>query len=246
MPTPAAALRRIHLLEPGIDVEEPCPPHLWKKSPNYKNRGVPIDTIVLHATAGASTAGALSVLLSPASDASAHLIIPDDSRAGEPQQTLRLVEDAKAAWHVRRSCLFQGRTDVNARSLGVEIVNSCSAGDAYTDWQIAEVVRWCRYWMSQYPIRYLVTHAYIDPARRRDPCETFPWDRFLQQVTHGLSSPNERTLPTLLLEGKPLALDLELDEGAVWVPLRPLVEALGGSVTYDAEKNRVTILPKKP
>lgn len=241
----AAALKELVTLDPDlVRSNEPLPPALVKSTPNKKLRapGTRIDTIVLHCTAGSSSAGALSRLQDPAAEASAHLVIPDDSVAGEPRKTTQLVPDEYEAWHCRK-VLFQGTLGVNYRSLGIEIVNTAMAEDPYTAWQVAETARWCRYWIAKHPIRYLVTHAYLDPSRRRDPCATFPWLAFLNLVTHDSAPPVERSQPAirLLVRGKEIAADPEVQDGTLKAALRPVVEALGFQIQFDTVTRIVTI-----
>lgn len=94
-----------------------------------------------------------------------------------------------AAWHVRNdkshSAVNGGRRRVNHWSLGIEVVNAQDAAgtDRFSDWQVEVTARIVRYCWAKYPnLRHVVAHARLDPARRTDPGERFPWDRFKNLV----------------------------------------------------------------
>lgn len=178
----AAVLRRLWVVNPCARKAIPSPKCIVSLSPNQGVRpAIPVDTVVIHCTAGATSAGAMSRLMDASARASSHLLIPDPRR-GEPLIATRLVPDHRKAWHVRREVVFQGRKDVNARSLGMEIVNPGRVDTPYDDWSVEEAARWTAFWLGQFPIQYVVTHAWLDPERRRDPCATFPWSRYIQLV----------------------------------------------------------------
>jgi N-acetyl-anhydromuramyl-L-alanine amidase AmpD len=251
MSKPAAALKELYELDPhtGVGAEwiltPILPPNTWKPTPNCSNRGShAIDTIVIHCTAGGNTAGAVATLCDPKRGASAHIVIPDDKTPGEPDKTLRLVADEKKAWHCRKTVLFKGESDVNARSFGIEIVNRATEDDPYSDWQVKEAARWCAYWIEKFPIRYIVTHAYLDPARRADPCVTFPWAKFITELQSLIAvKPIEHENKPLVIEvnGTVIDADAEIHEGATWIELRPVAEALGFQVGFDAIARKVII-----
>lgn len=239
----AAPLRKVVTLDRSlIRLDEPCPPFVWKLSPNHGKRAASkIDTLVLHCTAGGSTAGAMSRLLDASAKASSHIVIPKKGQPGEPAQTQRLVADEQAAWHCR-AVPFQGVTGVNSRSLGIEIVNTAEPADLYTDWQIDECVRWCRYWCGKHPIQYIVTHGYLDPSRRSDPCMTFPWDAFISRVESGAAHPPARETPIkIMVNGLLLDVDALRQEDSVWCELRPLAEAVGFKVGWDEATQTATV-----
>lgn len=236
----AAALREIVDLGGPFDTNEPEPPHTWQHSPNRSRRTGAVDMIVLHCTAGANTAGAVATLCDPKREASAHIVIPDPSKPGEPQKTVRLVPDEFAAWHARSSLSIGGRTGVNSRSLGIELVNTAMAEDPYHPWQVEECARWCRYWMDKFPIRWIVTHAYLDPSRRRDPCITFPWKLFLDKVLEKFQLPTEAVHLVVSVNGKVVDADVEIRDGSTWGELRPIVEALGGTIKKNGNHIEIT------
>jgi len=175
------------------------PPHQWwhapSKSYNRREYG-PTDTIVIHATAGSSSSGAMSV--TNAGTASWHWLIPDENEEGHGQYAHRCVADDKKAWHVLRKVYFPriyqgialrnpGHTDINSRAYGIEIVNAQTGRDPFSDWQLRITAQIVNYHRSLHPDigMYLVTHAYLDPGRKLDPGEQFAWERFLQYIREG-------------------------------------------------------------
>ncbi|MHB8077742.1 MAG: N-acetylmuramoyl-L-alanine amidase [Candidatus Krumholzibacteriia bacterium] len=85
-------------------------------------------------------------------------------RAGTVWRTVR---DRDVAWHAGRSRMPDGRTGVNAFSLGIEMMTT--KRDSLTAAQYAGLnallARLCRL----YPIRHVVSHALIAPGRKDDP-----------------------------------------------------------------------------
>lgn len=251
MSNPAAALRKLYTLEPGTRAKQVEPAYDFHNTPNKSARAYgPTDTIVVHCTAGGSTSGAIGALTNPDREASAHIIIPDYPKSGEPVRTVRLVHDTLKAWHVRKSVLFQGKTDINSRSFGMEIVNTAMEGDGYSDFQYELAAQWTAWWIATNPIRFIVTHAYCDPARRSDPCITFDWDRYIKDVEKLIKEP-DRTPLKIVLDAGPgnkteIDADAEIVDGATWAELRPVAEALGYSIAYSGPTHTVTLQKREP
>jgi len=88
----------------------------FRASPNTSPRKVAVDTIVLHYTAGGPVSGSIAWLCSVESGASAHYVVDRDG------SVTQLVALDRAAWHAGAASLG-GRSDVNGRSVGVEIAN---------------------------------------------------------------------------------------------------------------------------
>jgi N-acetyl-anhydromuramyl-L-alanine amidase AmpD len=237
----AAALRKLFTIDQDVQLEARKPECVFRDMPHCSKREYgPIDTIVIHCTAGSSLEGAYSTMLSRG--VSSHIIIPDFDKSTEPAKTAHLVPDDKKAYHVLKTVKFQGKQDTNSRSLGIEIVNTGLEGDPYSLKQVAETAAWCRYWMSNHPIKYIVTHAYLDPGRRSDPCVTFPWDDFIKEVMRNVNDVIEQPTIKFSFKGNLIDADGEIQEGAAWGEIRPIVEALGFKVLYDAAKKTVFII----
>jgi len=144
-----------------------------RPSPNHNaRRGRPLDLLVLHYTGMASAAAALDRLCDPAAEVSAHYLVEEDGRVW------RLVPDERRAWHAGRAS-WAGESDVNARSLGVEIVNP-GHEFGYRDFppeQIEAVILLCRDLVQRHaiPAHRVVGHSDVAPLRKQDPGERFPW-----------------------------------------------------------------------
>lgn len=51
-----------------------------------------------------------------------------------------------------------------------------------SDMQYQQGVTLVREWKERYPIKTVVGHSQLDPIRKRDPGEGFPWDRFGEDI----------------------------------------------------------------
>ncbi len=148
-----------------------------------------IKAVVIHATAGGSSSGAVSVI--KAGKASFHWLVPDEDEAQHGKLVWACAPEARAAWHVRNSCSHPavngGATKVNHWSLGIEVVNT-QVGDPFSDWQVEATAQIVRYCWAKYPnLVHVVSHAKLDPTRRSDPGTAFPWARFKKLVLTGSS-----------------------------------------------------------
>jgi N-acetylmuramoyl-L-alanine amidase len=143
-------------------------------SPNHDERMLPIDILLLHYTGMASTAAAVGRLCDPASKVSSHYVVDEHG------EILQLVPEARRAWHAGQSS-WEGESDINSRSIGVEIANS-GHGFGYPDFpqaQIASVVALCHDIVTRHRIRAdrVLAHSDVAPQRKLDPGEKFPWGR---------------------------------------------------------------------
>ncbi len=145
----------------------------WK-SLNFDNRaGVKKPSmIILHYTGMQSEEAALKRLCDPAAKVSAHYFV---SEVGE---TLNLVDESKRAWHAGIA-YWNGKTDINSESIGIEIVNPGHEFGyrPFPDAQIKAVTSLCIRLMDRYsiPASHVVGHSDIAPKRKEDPGELFPW-----------------------------------------------------------------------
>jgi N-acetylmuramoyl-L-alanine amidase len=161
-------------------------------SPNHDARpaDTPIDTLVLHYTGMPSGAAALSRLCDASARVSAHYLVEEDGRV------FRLVADERRAWHAGIA-YWRGHRDINARSIGIEIVNP-GHEFGYRKFpvkQMAAVRELARDIMDRHPIppRNVVAHSDVAPERKEDPGELFDW-RYLASKGVGLCpKPNATT-----------------------------------------------------
>ncbi len=143
-----------------------------KPSPNFNDRkdGHKPELIVLHYTGMKSTEAALERLSDPASGVSCHYLID------EKGNVYSMVPEDKRAWHAGVSH-WQGKGDVNSRSIGIEISNRGT--EPFTPEQIGVLVLLCHDLMHRHgiPPENVVAHSDIAPDRKKDPGPLFPWKK---------------------------------------------------------------------
>lgn len=141
-------------------------------SPNQDARKLPITMLVLHYTGMETGQAALDRLVDPASKVSAHYVVEEDGNV------VQLVDEGRRAWHAGVS-FWNGVTDINSASIGIEIVNGGHDFDLpeFPRPQLTSVIRLSRKIVNAYNIHELniVGHSDIAPARKKDPGEKFPW-----------------------------------------------------------------------
>src|SRR5689334_21023943 len=143
-------------------------------SPNTDERqGGPPDMILLHYTGMKDGPSALDRLTSGESKVSSHYVVFEDGRI------VQCVPEAQRAWHAGVS-FWAGQTDINSRSIGIEIVNP-GHDFGYPDFplrQIAAVIALCKSILTRHriPVDRVLAHSDVAPARKQDPGEKFPWE----------------------------------------------------------------------
>jgi N-acetylmuramoyl-L-alanine amidase len=144
------------------------------RSPNHDARpeGAPIDILVLHYTGMRTAEEALARLCDPVARVSAHYTIDRDGRI------FHHVPEERRAWHAGVSW-WAGERDVNARSIGVEIVNPGHEFGyvPFTAAQIGALIDLSRGIFDRHaiPPHRVVGHSDVAPPRKTDPGELFPW-----------------------------------------------------------------------
>lgn len=131
------------------------------------------DMIILHYTGMPDADAALKRLTSAGTNVSAHYVVHEDGRI------IQCVPEAARAWHAGVSS-WAGETDINSRSIGIEIANS-GHDWGYPDYprrQIAAVIALCRGIVVRRNIlpQRVLAHSDVAPTRKKDPGEKFPWD----------------------------------------------------------------------
>ncbi len=146
-------------------------------SPNFNDRKHPLDMLVFHYTGMETGQAALERMCDPEAEVSAHYMIWEDGRV------VQLVGEDKRAWHAGVSS-WKGETDLNSRSIGIEIVNGGHdwplPGDRlppYPEAQIDALIKLSHGILERWdiPQQRIVGHSDIAPARKQDPGEHFPW-----------------------------------------------------------------------
>lgn len=144
-------------------------------SPNHDARiGNDLDILVLHYTGMESGAAALQRLRDVEAKVSSHYLVHEDG------SVVQLVEEARRARHAGVS-YWRGATDINSRSIGIEIVNGGHdfGSPEFPAVQIDAVIALCRDILTRWPIpaRNISAHSDVAPSRKRDPGERFAWRR---------------------------------------------------------------------
>lgn len=151
-------------------------------SPNFNERTVPPDMLILHYTGMTSGPEALARLCDEQSKVSSHYLVEEDGRV------FRLVPEERRAWHAGVS-FWKGESDINGRSIGIEIVNPGHEFGyrAFPAAQIAAVIELVADIRTRWSIEdsRILGHSDVAPGRKIDPGELFPWKQ-LAQAGHGL------------------------------------------------------------
>lgn len=145
---------------------------LWR-SPNFNSRdGTPVDMLVIHYTGMQTCLEALERLCDPEAEVSAHYLIEEDGKVHQ------LVDETERAWHAGVSS-WRGKTDINNRSVGIELVNPGHEW-GYREFpvpQMKSLIHLAKQIVDRHdiPARNVVGHSDVAPARKLDPGEFFDW-----------------------------------------------------------------------
>lgn len=146
-------------------------------SPNFDQRRAPPDMILLHYTGMETAEAAVTRLRDPEAKVSAHYVVDEDG------SILRLVDEARRAWHAGRSW-WRGETDINAVSIGIEIVNPGHEFGyrLFPDAQIEAVIALIDDIRTRWSVEdaRILGHSDVAPTRKQDPGELFPWKRLAE------------------------------------------------------------------
>jgi N-acetylmuramoyl-L-alanine amidase len=143
-------------------------------SPNFDARppATPIDILLLHYTGMETGAAAIARLCDSAARVSAHYTVDEDGTVYSH------VSEDRRAWHAGLS-YWAGARDINARSVGIEIVNPGHEFGyrSFPDAQIEAVIELCLEIVVRHsiPAARVLGHSDVAPARKTDPGELFPW-----------------------------------------------------------------------
>jgi len=203
-------------------------------SPNHDCRkGVDRpDILILHYTGMPDGLLALRRLCDPGPPrVSAHYVVFEDG------EIIQCVAEDRRAWHAGLGS-WEGRGDVNSRSIGIEIVNPGHEFGyrAFPQAQIEAVTALSVDIVARHGIapRHVLAHSDIAPARKQDPGELFPWDR-LAAAGVGLWVP-----PAPLQDGKAYSPG---EEGPPVQAIQALFAMLGYGIevtgVYDAPTEAV-------
>ncbi len=153
-----------------------APPITWFPSPNCGPRrdGARPDMIVLHYTAMDTAKAARDRLCDSDAEVSAHYLI------GETGQIWQLVEEEMRAWHAGAG-QWGSVTDVNSRSIGIELANT--GLHPFSEPQMAALEVLMTGIMARWNIapERVIGHSDMAPDRKFDPGPRFDWLRLARQ-----------------------------------------------------------------
>ncbi|MCE2509967.1 MAG: N-acetylmuramoyl-L-alanine amidase [Alphaproteobacteria bacterium] len=168
---------------------------LERPSPNHEARpeGAAIDTLILHYTGMKTAEEALKRLCDPAAKVSAHYLIDEGGRI------YALVPEGRRAWHAGEA-RWQGETDINDRSIGVELVNPGHdfGYRPFPEAQMAALEALLGGILARHPIpaARVLGHSDVAPARKTDPGELFDWERLARAgIGHWPEARGETPVP---------------------------------------------------
>ena len=140
-----------------------------------------IDTIILHSTYFAagdpySIDGVLEQF--ETYGVTSHYLIAHDGTV------YRLARDADIAYHAGKGTMPDGRTGINAFSLGIEVNNTKTVGPNAA--QYATLVRLVEHLQAKHPITAILAHSAIAPDRKTDPW-AFDWSPLVPRCVAALA-----------------------------------------------------------
>lgn len=149
---------------------------LHHPSPNQGPRrdGARPDMVVIHYTAMDSAAAALERLCDPSAEVSAHYLICEQGRVWQ------MVDESQRAWHAGAG-RWGAVTDVNSRSIGIELANrgdhpfAAAQMDALESLLAQIMARW------SIPPERVIGHSDMAPLRKSDPGPRFDWRRLARR-----------------------------------------------------------------
>ncbi len=134
--------------------------------------------VVIHYTGMRDRDTALARLCDPAAGVGAHYLIDEDGSVH------RLIDEGRRAWHAGEA-RWRGETDVNGRSLGIELVNPGHEFGyrPFPEPQMAALEDLALDIVKRHPIlaRNIVGHSDVAPRRKADPGELFDWRRLAEK-----------------------------------------------------------------
>lgn len=143
---------------------------IWHPSPNFGPRrdGLQPRYIVLHYTAMGCAGAALERLCDPTCEVSAHYLVDRDGTC------FQMVAENMRAWHAGAGA-WAGLSDINSRSIGIELVNTGTEPFAAPQMRALEGL--LSHIMTRWKIAPVdvIGHSDMAPERKQDPGPRFDW-----------------------------------------------------------------------
>lgn len=146
-------------------------------SPNISERACTPDILLLHYTGMLDGPSALKRLCDPGAKVSSHYFVEEDGTV-----TQLVAENMRA--HHAGVASWEGTTDINSRSIGIEIVNP-GHEHGYRDFpdeQMEAVTELCWDIVARHKIKptRVLAHSDVAPTRKQDPGEKFSWEHLYE------------------------------------------------------------------
>ncbi|MGH7488019.1 MAG: peptidoglycan recognition protein family protein, partial [bacterium] len=192
----------------------------------------PCDILLLHYTGMQTSQAALKRLCDPIAKVSSHYMVFEDG------EVVQMVPESQRAHHAGIS-YWAGDTDINSRSVGVEIANP-GHDWGYVDFparQIDVVIALCQDIIKRrkIPPEYVLAHSDIAPTRKQDPGEKFPWAKLYESGVGLWVKPAPITA-----EGSPSTSLKEGDKGDAVATLQKQLAQYGYGVPTSGEYDALT------
>lgn len=147
---------------------------IQQPSPNHDSRGgVSVSMLLLHYTGMQNGQVALERLCDAEAKVSAHYLVEEDGRI------IQMVDEADRAWHAGVAS-WCGHENINARSVGIEIVNPGHEFGyrSFPDAQMVSVAALSKDVLLRHAIAPcgVVGHSDVAFRRKQDPGELFGWE----------------------------------------------------------------------
>lgn len=148
----------------------------WHPSPNFGPRrdGAIPDMVVLHYTGMESCDAARDRLCDDGAEVSAHYLV------SETGHIVQMVDESMRAWHAGAG-QWGNVTDVNSRSIGIELANS--GAQPFPEPQMAALEALLTDVLGRHtiPAHRVIGHSDMAPARKHDPGPRFDWRRLARR-----------------------------------------------------------------
>ncbi len=204
----------------------------WAPSPNTDGRTTPVDMLILHYTGMPTGEAALERMCDAEAKVSAHYMIEEDGRV------FQMVEESARAWHAGVSC-WNGDTDINSRSVGIEIVNPGHefGYTRFPDEQMEAVIKVAKSVVARHNIkpRRVLGQSDVAPQRKQDPGEKFDWSMLARE---GIGVWPFKKPAIGMSEGPFLAFG---DSGEQVAAVQKLLHEYGYEIEINGEMDQVTV-----
>ncbi len=139
-----------------------------------RRSGAQIELVVIHYTAMETAEVALERLCGSEFEVSAHYLV------GRDGSVFRMVCEDKRAWHAGAGS-WAGRSDVNSRSIGIELDNDGMSQFTEPLMEMLEVLLADILDRHVLPPKAVIGHSDMAPGRKSDPGRHFDWRRLAEK-----------------------------------------------------------------